>query len=275
MIIPWEKMLTAITAILVAIIGLYQAFRIERKNRNNEILKTQGFHFFLPFKYASLEFLDRIKHIENRLSDDGKVENMSKHENMKMRLKTKEVYSKEVEWFFNDEVGPDGGYFITSTVYMTCVLFYWMRKIQNEYPFIPLSLNKKLSEILESGSSQMHRCKNAEYKEIKGSAFEKKNVDIDSFIKKIKVSIGLADGIPYGLQDSLGDFLSKDSGILNYREFVDLLRDEKSSVNFSPAINYWNNLVNTSGKINETRLNKLRKLIPVITLIESAEIRKL
>src|SRR4030042_1042477 len=128
-----------------------------------------------------------------------------KHDEMVIRFNQDIDKSYDIEWYFNDDIGPKGGYFITSTIYTNCMLFYWMKRIQWEHPYIALLL------IGESADDIIQKYE-IDRKSINYLSSINKECNVYNFIKNIKIAISGANGIPYGLHDSIGDFM------FNHRE---------------------------------------------------------
>lgn len=276
----WEKIIVQLLGMIgivtVAIIGFFQAMKLEREKHQNEIRNDQRYKYYLPFKYSVSEFLDRIRHIEERLSNESK-ESETKRLDMITRLSQSFEEIESVDWFFDDSISKEGGYFITSTIYLNCILFFRIREIQWKYPYIPLKLNKSLKALLDTNDEQFIRCKESLDKTSDIQVLLKKgNIDIDKFIKKIRTTISKKHGIPYAFHESFGDYISKNEKIINYEEFVNQLYDKNHRKKFEPLINFWKSIIsdNENHEIDYKRLNKLRKLIPILELFEYTELRK-
>lgn len=261
---------SGIISILIAYLTAYYKTKSElekeRARLRLDVVMKQKHEYFLPFKYYADEFKRRLVHIEATLRNE-EYDN-DKYENMIKRLK-QDFSLKTPEWFFNDEIGPDGGYFITSTIYLNCVLFYWMKRIQTEHPFISLELAEKSVKTMEN----YHKYSQEEQLL---TSLDKSKCDIYDFIKNIKIAISRRKGIPYGLHDSLGDFLFDYSNkrLINYEEFCDQLRDEKKRIKFMPVINFWTRLVSNEDKVDEDRLKKVSVLIVILDILNNTEIRE-
>jgi len=235
----------------------------EHKTRKLDVVMKQKYEYFLPFKYYAEDFRGRLIHIMQTLS---KAEGLEKHAQMVKRF-SQEFKPKPLEWYFNDSIGSEGGYFISSTIYMNCVLFYWMKRIQLEHPFISLKLPKN--------SSKVQQYSKYVRKEKRLSKIENE-CDIFDFIKNIRVAIAREKGIPYGLHDSLGDFLyhHAEKRIMNYEEFCEHLQDEKKRIKFLPILNFWTRLVINPDTVDTERLKKISIVIAILDLLKNAEIRE-
>lgn len=251
-----------VTALLTTRYKINLELKKERAKSQLEQIRLQKYQYFSPFKYAAAEFRRRISHIVHRLSEkEGQ-----KFENMIKRFQVG-FDSKNLDWFFNDDVNSQGGYFITSTIYINSMLFYWIKRIQFEYPFIPLKLEQidkdlehKYNEFLKSEQFMKARIK--------------KQCDIYDFIANIRIVISGEGGVPYGMHDSLGDLLydHEKQKLITFADFCDRLLDKNVTIKLSPVIRFWNRIVSPEGNVNEITLNKLRNLITVLELLKIAKI---
>lgn len=262
-----EIIVALITAILGGVFGLFLAsFKVrkeiekELQKENRGLLNEQRQKFFLPFKYYALEFNSRAKHVLRRLSFDKKdlekaatsegdngdslklaiaknINMIKRLYNMREKLENKH---DDLEWFFNDSVGPNGGYFINSTLYQTCLLFYWMKRILQDFPFIPIEISN------EEGIQNKLRAQFQDLEKIeKLEAFLQDNeLAIFNLIREIRVAISGNNGVPYALQDSFGSYISNGDAILDYEVFCKKIMEQKESIKFFPIFRYWGDIVN-------------------------------
>lgn len=265
--------ISLITTIITGVLTHLLALKNDRRKEKYELEKQQRHEYFLPFKYCAKEFLERIKHIEQRLHEnDSKVKQRFSQETF--------LVEKPLAWYFatkNDE--GLGGYFIASTVYMNCLLFYRIREIQWKYPFIPLRFKKTISDFNNTIDYQMNRCvdswktdKNNSTLNIAGIKY-KHELNIDEIIELIRVPIALKRGIPYSLHDSYGDFVWQKKGLMNFEEFAKELANKEKSIKYKPIIDFWTQISDINGEIDELRLDKLRKLILILTFIQHGEVK--
>lgn len=261
-----------ITAIITALIAYFFSIRSERIKAKSELDKTQRHEYFLPFKYCAKEFLARIKHIEERVSEKDEI--------YAGRFSPKMVLvGKDLSWYFEVRKSTNpGGYFTTSTIYMTCLLFHHMKRIQWEYPFIPLKFEKSISSITLTADKQIKRCLESWHNDSNKSNLDlenikdKQEINIDKIIEFIRVPLALRAGIPYSLHDSYGDFISTDNGVMNFEQFAKELADKDKAIKFQPIIDFWTQIADKDNGVNELRIDKLRKLIVILTLIEYGKI---
>lgn len=235
----------------------------ERVKRQLDVLLQQKYNYLLPLKYCADEFRRRLVHVNQRLTERSK-----KHNEMVKRFYQNMASSHKMEWYYSDEIGPNGGYYITSTIYMNCMLFYWMKRIQWENPYISLSLSDNSDELIKEYESNL--------KSIDYIVSINKKCDVYDFIKNIKIAISGANGIPYGLHDSIGDsvFNHTENRLINYEEFCTLLNDDKNRIKFLPVIKFWQNLGSSKDPIFRAKMNKIRVLIMVLKLLDKSDIRE-
>jgi hypothetical protein len=253
--------------IIAYITALYKTnleLKKERARGHLNIALQQQYNYLLPFKYCADDFRGRLIHIKKRLSEKGK-----KHKEMVSRFNQTFDDKVALNWYFCDDVGPQGGYYITSTIYMNCILFYWIKRLQHEYPFIPLKIKAPKESVMDNFRA---RAKGFRYKD----AFINENCEIYSFIKTIKIILGGEHGIPYGLHDSFGDFMFDytNNRLLNYEEFCRMLISEQNRIKFSPLLRFWGGLVDYKKNVADIRLKKIEDLIAVLEILKCAEIRE-
>lgn len=253
-----------VLAYFTARIETRTALHKDKKQRDLDVVIEQRYKYFLPFKFCGNELRGRISHILKRLKGKGK-----KHDNMVARF-TQDFSEKGFEWFLSDDIGPRGGYFITSTVHMNCMLFYWLKRMQYEYPYIPLKIPYEANELLDEYNRLIA---NHDYlKDIKPEC------DIHTIIKHIKITLGGEGGIPYGMHDSFGDYMYShaEKRVINYEDFCHQLEDSNSRKKFEPILLFWTDLLDKdTGGMNEKKEKKLTILIKLLKLVEEAEIREL
>ena len=129
-----SSIFSLIIAYLTASFRTKTELQQEKAKRELEVSQQQKYNYFLPFRYLADEFGGRVRHIVDRLSEQGE-----KHDNMVKRFRV-DISNKDYAWFYNDSIGPQGGYFFTSTLYLNLLLFYWIKQIQENYPYIPLKI---------------------------------------------------------------------------------------------------------------------------------------
>ena len=268
----------ALSAMITAILTYYVSLRTNKKATQHEIITEQKYHYFLPFKYQAQELLNRVRHIEKRLSEDQPA--------MKTYFSVS-FENKKLEWFFKDWIDYEklepGGYFLASTIYMNCLLYYRMKVMQDKFPYIIANVVDSLEEV--SASTDL-KLKNFISELVKDSSLHasddykewlkyKGELNLTKIVSAIRVSTIMrkGEGIPFALHYSFGDFISKEDGVLNYEEFCSQLIDENQRMKFYPLINFWLTLVDDEGNINMPKLNKLRALILSLKLIDSVKLK--
>lgn len=278
-----EQLITVIIGLMAtgitAVITYFFTNRSNQVKQREEIRKEQKYKYFLPFKDYSIEFLHRLEHIEQRIFENRL--------DMKVNF-TQNYEGKNKDWFHIDWVDTEnltpGGYFITSTIYMNCILYSKIKLIQQEYPFIALSLKSNLKNLIKSSNnSQMKRCYNEVlankqdyehlWKKLSSLYACKKEIDIKQLIIAIRVSTIMKNGIPYSLHNSFGDYVMKDNKEINYNDFCNLLKDDSEILKFSSIIKFWTELFTSEGNIDERKLNRLRGLILILNLVENSDVK--
>ena len=229
------------------------------------ITLQQQYNYLLPFKYCADDFRGRLIHIKRRLKD---VDQKEKHQQMVSRFNQNFDDKDDLNWCFCDDVGPQGGYYITSTIYMNCVLFYWIKRLQHEHPYIPLKIRSTKREVMDNYKAH---AKGFRYRD----TFINEDCEIYNFIKTIKIVLGGENGIPYGLHDSFGDFMfdQANNRVLNYEEFCKMIINEQERIKFSPLLRFWCGLVDSDSQIADPKLEKIEDLIAVLEVLKHAEIR--
>ncbi len=268
----------SLSAMISAILTYFVGIRTNKKTSHHEIITEQKYHYFLPFKYQAQELLNRVKHIERRLSENQEA--MKSHFQISLD-------KMELEWYFKDWTDfknlESGGYFITSTMYMNCLLYNRMKVMQDKFPYIITQLNESLEK------QSMKNDKEIKYyiSEIEKDTSIQSSDDYKNWLKyegelnltKIVSAIRIAtimrggEGIPFGLHYSFGDFVNKTADVLNFEEFCLQLADEKKRIKFYPLINFWTTLVDPQGNVNVPKLNKLRSLILALKLVNLIELK--
>jgi hypothetical protein len=266
-------------SIITAIITYFLTLRSNEAKVKIEILKEQKYKFFLPFKFACNEFMHRLIHIEERLSNP-ELKHIKTHFQQNFE-------NKDINWFYTDWYNPEienmkpGGYFLTSTIYMNCILYQKINALLKEYPFLQVKLEQNLDEIIED-EKQIELEKYYKLiinkpekhyriiKQLKKIKFKQKRLSVKELTLNIRTATIMKNGIPYALQDSFGDFVTKNHEIINYDDFVKLLIDKDSRIKFKLIIEFWTSLVDNTGIPNEQKLDKIRALIIFLTMIDKA-----
>lgn len=262
--------ISGIVSILVAYLTAQQKTKTElnkeRARANIEVIMRQKHDYFYPFKHNADEFRGRLGHICQRLVDDP--ETSPKRKNMIIRM-SQNFDSKDHEWFYSDSLDQPGGYFITSTVYLNCMLFYWIKRIQHEQPFMAL-------DISNVGSNERVAYQNLEKKHKFVQPLAGDACDIYDFTKSIRVAIALEKGIPFGLHDAIGDSLydRERKFLANYSDFCEQLLDEYKRVKLKPVLDFWTNIVDENGDIDKERIKKIRNLHTILNMLKFVQIRQ-
>ncbi|MFQ5630866.1 MAG: hypothetical protein ACE5I1_19010, partial [bacterium] len=99
--------------------------------------------------------------------------------------------------------------------------------------------------------------------------------DIYDFTKSMRVAIALAEGIPFGLHDAIGDLvLDRESGSFsNYNDFCEKVISEADKVKFKPVLNFWTNIVNENGDVNAAKIEKIQSLHIILNVLKFTQIQ--
>ena len=92
-------------------------------------------------------------------------------------------------------------------------------------------------------------------------------------IQGVRISTVMKNGIPYGLQDSFGDYISKNGSIMNYDEFCEQFIEKSGGYKYKQLINFWVTLVDKNGNVDELKLDKIRSMIVVLKWINNSDIK--
>ena len=164
------------------------------------------------------------------------------------RFKKNDI-SKDLKWFFDDSI-DSGGYYLFSTVYLQCMLFYGVQKIASEYPYISLKLKN------DSSVPNL-----------------KKRTNISHFLKEIKKAISGFNGIPYGIIDSVGEFMLNGEKSMNYEEFCKEIIEDESRIKFNKVISFWQNLCSSGNDIEgNVKLEKIVKLYEILHELDQYDV---
>lgn len=263
-----EILLKVILTIGGVLIGGVLGYFIYKLKQDYDIKQEREIRYFHPFQFAVEEFLGRLIHIVKSLSDPKKKE----------RIKERFQHTldgKSMDWFFNDQLGTKGGYFLCSTLHTTCQLFLYSKAILQNHPYFILKLNRNITNLAEGEDKKLLKsCINDVLKdEDLKKIFTYKKVKTGKLIKLMRIAISHKAGIPFSMHNSLGDFIDNDGKPLNYNDFCKQLTDENQRIKYLPVINFWSRLINEDGTIDKDRLAKLRKLIPILYIISGADLK--
>ncbi len=261
--------ISGIISILVAYLTAQQKTKMElgkeRAKADIQINIQQKHDYFHPFKHNADEFRGRLNHIRRRLIHEP--ETSEKRKNMITRM-SHDFETRNLEWFYSDSVDELGGYYITSTVYLNCIFFYWLKRIQHEQPFMTLDVSKvgDKERIAYQELAKEHKY----VRRLTGDTF-----DIYDLTRSMRVSIALEHGIPFSLHDSLGDFMfnQEQKRLANYNDFCLQLLDESERTKFKPALNFWTNIVDKNGGVDQSRLNKIEDLHIILNVLKFSQLR--
>jgi hypothetical protein len=143
-----------------------------------------------PLLIAAEDLLDRLTDIERRRKDPAKAADMIRWFAQAKQLPRQDA--GRLAFWANDE-----GYFAMSTLYVTAVYFYYAATIRRDFPFF---------ELVAGGESTLL-----------------------SHLSETRLSIGGKFGIWEAMQDSLGAYLAAGDAVKNYRQFCEMIIDEREA----------------------------------------------
>jgi len=267
----------ALTVLIAEIIKHFVSVKTSATTKQQDIIKEQKYHYYLPFKYQAEELLNRSIHIEQRLTDN--ITDMIAHFQV-------DYEGKPLEWYFKDWINVEeresGGYFLTSTIYMNCILYSKMYLMQNKFPYIEIGIQNSLNRINKNDDNfkRYSEAKPADVIQKENTInnwinLQGENINLKRIVQAIRTSTIMrhGEGIPYGLHYSFGDFVSTEKGIINYEEFCQMLMNKEKRVKFLPLINFWTGLVSVDQKVNQKKMDKLRTLIIALKLVEVSNLK--
>lgn len=256
-------LVASITAAITASLRTKHEIQKETAKTELAIRNMQKYEFIQPLKFIAHEFAGRLEHICSSLEN----EDSDAQKRMVQRLIQK-VDLQPHEWYYQGDDISQGGYFITSTIYKNCVLFYWIKHILFKHPYILLDISTVPLTVWNNYERYIGKNRK------KSSSFKNDTCDIFDIIQNIRIQLGVKKGIPYGLHDSIGDFLDIEGKLINYEEFCMQLMDENKAVKFLPVINFWTSIVDEAGIVDKDRLNKVRSLLTILDILEGAKFIK-
>lgn len=269
--------ISIITASTTALVTYFSTAKSNDAKVRQEILQEQKYKYFLPFKYHSEEFFHRLLQIEMAITekDDTILSQFSNN-----------FQNEDLESYFIDS--NDGGisssrkYLKASTIYINCVLYYKMKIMQSEYPFMNVEIRQSIEKHIKENHDyeQLKRCieevvtgKRPLQKNIVNNYIKHQGkLNLNKIVKNIRLSTVLREGIPYTLIYSFGDFITSGKEIINYEQFCKHLSNPNERIKFIPLINFWN-FNNEGTEILEKKLNAIRSLIVTLKLVELSDLK--
>ncbi|MCG8697127.1 MAG: hypothetical protein MI922_03675, partial [Bacteroidales bacterium] len=97
-----------------------------------------------------------------------------------------------------------------------------------------------------------------------------KKIQLRDLITAIRTATIMNTGIPYSLQLSYGDYVMKDNQEINYDKFCKILEDSKDRLKFKALIQFWTSVFNDNGEEDTQKLNRIRALILMLSLLDEA-----
>lgn len=189
-----KVLLTLFLAPLLGVVAAFFTTRYKLRQERDDDRDKEKEHIRLkilnPLLIAAEDLLDRLTDIERRRKDPAKAADMIRWFAQVKALPRQDA--GRLAFWANDE-----GYFAMSTLYVTAVYFYYASTIRRDFPFFELA----------SGSEST----------------------LLSHLSDARLSIGGKFGIWEAMQDSLGAYLAKDATVKNYRQFCEMIIDEKEA----------------------------------------------
>jgi hypothetical protein len=156
-----------------------------------------------PLLIAAEDLLDRIADVRRRRKDPAGREAMQR---WFRALKDSAGQDRErVARWANDE-----GYFAMSTLYVTALYFHYAATIRRDFPFLELAAGGETTLLAR--------------------------------LSQVRLSIGGKFGVWEAMQDSLGAYLAGQDAVKNYREFCEMLIDEKESAWFNRLADFYRDI---------------------------------
>ena len=156
-----------------------------------------------PLLIAAEDLLDRIADVNRRRKDAAGREAMQRWF-LQVKDKPRQDPDGFARWA-NDE-----GYFAISTLYVTALYFHYAGTIRRDFPFLELGAGGETTLLAR--------------------------------LSQARLSIGGKFGIWEAMQDSLGAYLAGKDAVKNYREFCEMLIDEKQSAWFNRLADFYRDI---------------------------------
>ena len=191
---------TPALGVIAAVVTTRYKLRQERDVDRDKEKEHIRLKILNPLLIAAEDLLDRITDIKRRRKDPGKNLDM-----IRWFAQVKEIARQDpgrLPFWANDE-----GYFAMSTLYVTALYFYYAGTIRRDFPFF---------ELVRGGESTLL-----------------------AHLSETRLSIGGKFGIWETLQDSLGAYLAKDAAVMNYRQFCEMVIDEKQAAWFNRLVDFY------------------------------------
>lgn len=257
-------LIAIITSSFTSLATYLISIRSNKKTKEDDFLRDQKIKYFLPFKYYCNEFLQRLLHIEN-LSVSS-PETLSQIFNSDFNNKTSDWYF--TDYYVEDNQEKIGGYFFSSTIYMHCILFYKIKLLQVQYPYLKIHFKQQVDSF-KTGNPQLQRCA-SNIKDLDKLTRKLKEIKtVRDIIEEIRTSTIMKNGIHYSLHDSFGDFVSNENGVIDFEQFCLKLANKNDRIKFTPLIIFWSKI-----PFDDLRIERIRQLIIILTLMSSSKLKE-
>jgi hypothetical protein len=195
-----------LTPALGAVAAVYTTnakFRKERQIDRDKEREHVRLKVLNPLLIAAEDLLDRIADIARRRKDPVGSEDMKRWFSA-----VKDKPRQDPEGF--PRWANDEGYFAMSTFYITALYFHFAGTIRREFPFLELGPGGETTLLGQ--------------------------------LSQARLAIGGKFGIWEAMQDSLGAYLTGKDTVKNYREFCEMLIDEKQAAWFNRLADFYRDI---------------------------------
>jgi hypothetical protein len=194
---------TPALGVVAAVITTNAKLRQERRIDRDKEREHLRLKVLNPLLIAAEDLLDRIADVNRRRKDGAGREAMKRWFGA-VKDKPRQDPDGFARWA-NDE-----GYFAMSTLYVTALYFHYAGTIRRDFPFIELGPGGETTLLAK--------------------------------LSQARLSIGGKFGIWEAMQDSLGAYLAGKDAVKNYREFCEMLIDEKQSAWFNRLADFYRDI---------------------------------
>jgi phosphate/sulfate permease len=202
-----KVLLTLVLTPLLGVVAAFYTTRYKLRQERDDDRDKEKEHIRLkilnPLLISAEDLLDRITDIKRRRKDPALGPNMIRWFSEVKGMPRQDL--GRLAFWANDE-----GYFAMSTLYVTAVYFYYAGTIRRDFPFFELASDSE-STLL-------------------------------SHLSQVRLSIGGKFGIWETMQDSLGAYLAKDAAVKNYREFCEMVIDEKDAPWLNRLVDFYRDI---------------------------------
>lgn len=195
--------LTPALGAVAAVFTTNAKFRKERQLDRDKEKEHVRLKVLNPLLIAAEDLLDRIADVARRRKDPVGREDMKRWFGA-VKDKARQDPAGFPRWA-NDE-----GYFAMSTLYVTALYFHYAGTIRRDFPFLELGPGGETTLLAQ--------------------------------LSQARLSIGGKFGVWEAMQDSLGAYLAGPVTVKNYREFCEMLIDEKQAAWFNRLADFYRDI---------------------------------